>query len=220
MIIQVGSRSSNLAKAQVFEVWEELKKFHPDIVFEVTYVQTTGDLDKKTSLRDLDKTDFFTKEIDELVLQKKCRIGIHSAKDLPDPLAKGLEIVALTKGLDCKDSLVFNNLPWGATVATSSKRRQDCVNKIRPDCKCVDIRGTIEERLQKMYDGEVDGVVIAEAALIRLKIECNRIKLPGETAAFQGRLAVLAKEDDLEMKEIFKPLMARQMDLSKQQMPL
>lgn len=206
MILKVASRASHLAKAQVLEVWDELKKFYPEIIFETTYVKTTGDFDRHTSLRSLDKTDFFTKEVDELVLQGKCRIAIHSAKDLPQPLAQGLQIVALTKGVDSSDSLVFQHLPHGALVATSSQRREECVRQIRPDCRFTDIRGTIEERLQKMIAGEVDGVVIAEAALIRLKINCNRIKLPGQTAHLQGRLAILAKEDDLEMKELFNRL--------------
>src|SRR5690348_2176382 len=98
--ISVGARDSKLSQAQVDEVLLALRSVFPNVTFEPIWQKTIGDIDLKTSLQDLDKTDFFTKEIDEMVLQKKCRIGIHSAKDLPDPLPLGLSIVAITKGVD------------------------------------------------------------------------------------------------------------------------
>ena len=105
--IMVGARSSPLSKAQVDEVMRELSKHRQDVEFLCVFLQTHGDKDLKTSLRSLDKTDFFTKEVDDLVLQGKCRIGIHSAKDLPDPLAEGLSLIALTKGVNPADALVM-----------------------------------------------------------------------------------------------------------------
>ena len=66
------------------------------------------------------------------------------------------------------------------------------VRKLYPDCQFIDIRGTIQERLKK----DVDGVVIAEAALIRLKLtHLKRIFLPGETAPMQGKLAIVCREN-------------------------
>src|SRR5580765_2750739 len=109
MIITAGSRSSKLAKAQVKEVLDELRSFHPEIDFETLFFETSGDKDQKTSLRTLDKTDFFTKEIDEAQLLGHFRIAIHSAKDLPEKLAKGLKRVALTHGVDSRDALVLRN---------------------------------------------------------------------------------------------------------------
>lgn len=206
--ITVGARSSNLSKAQVQEVQEEIRHFFPEIVFHPLYLKTFGDKDQKTSLRSLDKTDFFTREIDQMLLKGECRIAIHSAKDLPEPLAKGLTLAALTKGIDPSDSLVLREgVGKGATIATSSLRREVSVQKLIPDAQFVDIRGTIEERLQKLLNKEVDGVVVAEAALIRLKLTClNRIRLPGVAAPLQGRLAIVVRERDQEMLEIFKEL--------------
>ena len=80
MMISVAARSSKLSQAQVREVQRALS----GVEFVLTLVKTTGDRDLKTSLRELDKTDFFTKEIDHMLLSGKCRISIHSAKDLPD----------------------------------------------------------------------------------------------------------------------------------------
>lgn len=210
MIIIVGGRSSPLSQAQIQEVWTELCQHHPHIVFQKVLINTVGDKDKKTSLRTLGKTDFFTKEVDELLLEKKCRIAIHSAKDLPEPIPKGIMLVALTKGLDSADSLVLRHgetlqsLKNGACIATSSERREEAVKSMRKDLIFNDLRGTIHERLSHLDSGKADGVVIAEAALIRLKLtHLNRIKLPGTTVPYQGQLAIMALDDDKEMQTIF-----------------
>lgn len=214
--ITVGSRTSPLARAQVNEVLAELQQFHPNVQFDVIHTPTKGDLDQTTSLRTLGKTDFFTKEIDDWVLQKHCRIGIHSAKDLPDPIPAGLQIICLTEGQDSSDSLVLRpgetiyTLPTQARIATSSPRREECVKQLRSDLSFIDLRGTVDQRLNKLHIGEADGIVVAEAALIRLGLtHLNRIRLPGDTVEGQGQLAVLARQDDKEMADLFSCLDVR-----------
>jgi len=215
-IISVAGRKSPLSQVQIDEVYIQLKTYHPNVNFEKTLIETTGDLDLQTSLRNLGKTDFFTKEIDDLLLKKKCRVAIHSAKDLPETVAKGLSIVAITKGVDSSDSLVLKegmsleSLKKQALIATSSVNREENALLLRSDFTFQDMRGQIEARLELLEKGEIDGVVIAEAALIRLKkTELNRIRLPGKTTAMQGQLAILANQDDLEMKELFSCLDVR-----------
>ena len=210
MKITVGARDSKLSKKQLEEVLAEIQAYSPQIKFEPVFLKTIGDKDRSTSLRALNKTDFFTKEIDELQLSHGCRISIHSAKDLPDPLPRGLVIAALTKGLDSSDSLVLRNgdsLQEGSIVATSSERREEAAVALHEGLQFVDIRGTIDERLFKLDTKEVDGVIIAEAALIRLNLtHLNRIKLPGSTTPMQGRLAILVREDDHEMLHLFSKI--------------
>lgn len=210
MNIPVAARSSPLSLVQFEEVLQELRQHHPHVSFDLIKVVTIGDKDKKTSLRNLGKSDFFTKEIDEMLLKKEARIGIHSAKDLPEPLPEGLTIVALTRGVDNADALVMRpgeslaSLPSGAVIATSSERREEMVRALRSDLRFCDLRGTIGERLEKLERGEADGVVVAEAALIRLKLTpLNRMIIPGETAAGQGQLAIVAHGEDREMAELF-----------------
>lgn len=77
----VGARSSPLALVQVDEVLTELRRHHPEIAFEGLYFVSQGDKDQTTSLRTLGKTDFFTKEIDALLLAGECRLAVHSAID-------------------------------------------------------------------------------------------------------------------------------------------
>jgi hydroxymethylbilane synthase len=209
----VAARASKLSQAQVKEVEEEIRKFHPEIFLEPLWVTTTGDKDLSTSLRTLDKSDFFTREIDALLLQEKCRIAVHSAKDLPEPLPEGLKIVALTQGVDPSDSLVMpegkslTSLPKGARIGVSSLRREKKIQELRADFVGIDIRGTIDARLEILNSGKIDALIVAEAALIRLGLNhLNRLKLEGETAPLQGKLAILARSDDLEMEELFSLL--------------
>jgi hydroxymethylbilane synthase len=209
-IITVGGRKSPLSQAQIDEVFLEIKKHYDDIIFEKTVVESTGDLDLKTSLKTIGKTDFFTKEIDDLLFARKCRIAIHSAKDLPEIINPALHIIAITKGLDPSDSLVLQEgmsittLRNGAVIAASSTKREEAVKLLRPDLTFQDVRGQIQARLDLLNSGKVDGVVIAEAALIRLKLtHLNRIPLRSITTPLQGQLAILAHVDDSEMKELF-----------------
>jgi len=216
LIVSVGARDSSLSQAQVSEVLHALRCIHPEVTFDPIWQKTIGDKDLNTSLRELDRTDFFTKEIDEMLLERKCRIAIHSAKDLPHPLPQGLAILAITQGVDPSDVLVLRDretldtLPEGARIGSSSKRRDDMIKHLRSDLRCVDIRGTIDRRLALLDSGQIDGVVMAEAALICLHLtHRNRMRLNGEAAPLQGRLAVVARENDKEMADLFSCLDAR-----------
>ena len=205
-----------LARLQVDEVARELSKVCPGVCLVPVWVVTSGDVDRSTPMWQVRQTDFFTKEIDLRQLNGEFRLGIHSAKDLPSPLPQGLCVAAVTKGVDSRDSLVMRpsstvgTLPPLARVGSSSKRREAAIKALRPDFVPVDIRGTIDERLRLLDEGAVDGLIVAEAALIRLGLtDRNRIVLEHETEPLQGRLAVVARSDDDEMAELFAPLDSR-----------
>lgn len=219
--IIVAARASPLSQVQVKEVYDEIIKYHPHVHFKPLLIETYGDQDLKTSLRYLDKSsDFFTREIDNALLQRRCNIAIHSAKDLPDPLKEGLTIAAITKGVDNGDVLVLNEgytldtLPQGAIIATSSMRREENVRSLRDDLRFVDVRGTIGHRLEQLHSGKVDGVVIAHAALIRLGLtHLNLISIPGPTADLQGQLAIVVRSDAPAMLKLFSCIDVRQLQL-------
>lgn len=216
--ITVAARASPLSISQTYEVLSTLQKIHPEIQFETHFVKSHGDVDLSTSLRSLDKTDFFTREVDALVCNKTCRIAIHSAKDLPETLPSGLKIIAITRGIDPSDSLVLReydtleSLKPGSIIATSSLRREEVVRTLRNDLCFRDLRGTIHKRLELLQNGEADGVVVAEAALLRLNLShLNRLRLPGATTEMQGQLAILSRVDDVEMETLFAQLDSRKM---------
>jgi hydroxymethylbilane synthase len=211
--IRVGLRDSPLSKKQFEEFLSLLDRQN---LFEPIYIRTTGDQDLKASLKEKDKTDFFTREIDEMQLAGTCRLALHSAKDLPDPIPKGLQLIALTKGQSSSDTLVLregqtlSSLKPGALIGSSSFRRDEIIRKLRADLLPVEIRGTIDLRLEKLLQGEVDGLMIAEAALIRLGKEAlNRIPLPIPAAPLQGQLAVIGREGDDEMVKLFTSIDSR-----------
>jgi hydroxymethylbilane synthase len=210
--ITLGARDSSLSKAQVKELTALLLEHHPHVHFSFFYIKTMGDLDQTTPLSSLDKTDFFTKEVDEQVLKGTCRIAVHSAKDLPEKMPEGLEVICYTKSIDVADVLVLREgesletLPAFAKIGTSSARRVQNLLALREDLVPKEIRGTIEKRLQLLDEGLFDGVIMAKAALLRLKLCRNEMALPGASAPRQGSLAVVAKKEDVLMKELFQCL--------------
>lgn len=215
--IRVGARDSNLSKAQVAEVFSAFTPFHPNDLFEPIWIKTTGDKDLKTPLVTLEKTDFFTKELDEMVLKGEVDIAIHSAKDLPEPLSAGLEIFALTRGVDPSDVLVLRDQETLASlgsfpvVGTSSQRREETIKQLLPHASFLQIRGSVPSRIEQLNRGDFDALVTAEAALIRLKLtHLNRLFLKGETAPFQGQLAIVGRKNDFKYKELFECLDIRE----------
>ena len=205
-IITVAARDSQLSCIQVEEIFRLLSPLAPHIAFKVYPMKTQGDIDTKTSLKQLEIANFFTDTLDDMLLEKKCRIAIHSAKDLPTLLPSGLRAVALTQGLDPRDALVWSTHPRHTPlrIGTSSIRRDQIIQTLFPTAICCDIRGAIQQRLDYL-NNDLDAVVIAQAALIRLNLtHLPHEILPGPTHPLQGKLAVIARADDEEMLHLFK----------------
>ena len=209
--IKVGSRASRLAVLQVDEVRALLAKHGVDFDFDRKTYDTGGDRDKITSLTRNVNDDFFTDALDTALLEGEVDVTVHSAKDLPKKMREGLGIFALTESLDETDCFVgkvsFHALARNARVGTSSTIRQKSVKMAKPDATIVDIRGTIEERLQLIEKGVCDGIIVATAAMKRLGLE-RLIKdiMPWETVPLQGQLAIVGREDDFSLRSVFAPL--------------
>ena len=213
MPVKIASRSSPLALVQIDEIIRELKTLGKSFKFETIKLETAGDTDKLTPLT-ISRDDFFTDTIDQALLEGKADIAIHSAKDLPQELHEDLKIFALTKGLDDKDAWAgrvrWKDLPLKARIGTSSALRQKQILELRPDVMIVNIRGTINERLELIKEGKVDGIVVAACALKRLNLE-SKIKdiFPWEGMPLQGQLAVVGRQKDRELEEIFSVIDVR-----------
>ncbi|MBI5273904.1 MAG: hydroxymethylbilane synthase [Chlamydiales bacterium] len=211
MKIKIGARKSPLSIAQVKEVFQEIKAWAPDILFNLKTYTTTGDADLTTSLKEMEKTDFFTKEIDDGLLGAEIDIAIHSAKDLPATLPDELEIYAITKGVDPRDSVVLyppftlKTLPFSSIIGTSSKRREEYLKTIREDFRFFDIRGNIQQRLDLLKSRKIDALVVAESALIRLNLtHLHRVILDAQTTPLQGKLAVIGRKNNVLLKQLFQ----------------
>lgn len=192
--IRIISRQSRLALLQV----EELVSEAGIIDYELIKTTSYGDRHKEVSLMDEGlAADFFTRELDEALLEGRADIAVHSAKDLPYPLPDGIELLALTEGKDPSDSLVARDgltlatLPEGSKVGTSSAQRKAELLKVRPDLVVVPIRGTIEERIAQVDNGSIDALIVATCALDRLGLSHRATeRLPFKTHPLQGKLAV------------------------------
>lgn len=194
--IRVAARGSRLSLLQVKEFFDQ----HPDVDYHLDIIESLGDKHKEISLLTGEApTDIFTRELDRALLSGAADICVHSAKDLPYPIPAGIDVICLTRAKDQTDSLVsrkgfkLNELPAGAVVGTSSPMRKRELQKVRPDLTVSGIRGTIEERVEKVDKGEYDAAIVATCALERLGME-ERIteRLPFATHPLQGMLAVTA----------------------------
>ena len=209
--IKVGSRKSPLALAQVKEIFEYFK---PTPAYELITLYTAGDKDKITALSTRPADDFFTDTLDQALLNKQIDVAIHSAKDLPTHIHDDLTIFALTAVLDDTDSWIgrcpWANLPTGVKVGTSSILRQQQTKELHPSAQIVDIRGTIDERIQLVKDGKIDGIIVATCALKRLNLsDLITDVLPWEGMPLQGQLVVMGRRDDMVLKRTFAPLDVR-----------
>ena len=204
--IKIISRKSQLAKVQV----KEIINMFPSVNFDIQYADTFGDNHKKISLLTNKKSDIFTDTIDRKILEEKADFAVHSAKDLPFPLNKKLQVVALTKAYNKSDALIsknnikLNQLQSKARVGTSSVSRKAQLLTLRPDIIPVSIRGNIEERIELVDNGEIDAAIIATCALTRLGLQ-NRMSeiLPFKTHPLQGNLAVTAKHGRTDLIKMF-----------------
>lgn len=208
-LVRIGSRQSPLAIAQVEEVVHLLAAQGICLSHQRKLFNTAGDDDKSTPLTADLADDFFTNTIDQALLKGQIDVAVHSAKDLPQHLNPKLEIVALTSCLDDTDAWVspvaFQQLPLKAKVGTSSFLRQEAIKAIRPDLKLVNIRGTIDERIELVKSGRVDGIIVASCALKRLNLS-HLIKdvFPWEGTPLQGQLAVVCRRGHEQFKKIFQ----------------
>ncbi|MDI6799655.1 MAG: hydroxymethylbilane synthase [Actinomycetota bacterium] len=169
--IVIGSRESRLALFQTSLVAERLKS---DFEVEIVKIKTTGDKILDSALSAIGDKGLFTKEIETALLDGEIDMAVHSMKDLPTELPAGLMIGAILEREDAGDALISKGnlplakLPKGAKVATSSLRRRAQLLSLRSDLEVVDIRGNLDTRINKFDGGDLDAVVLAAAALIRM----------------------------------------------------
>ena len=210
--IIIGTRSSKLALWQADYVMDCLQKKYPELHVEKKLMTTKGDKILDAPLAKIGGKGLFTKELEQDMLAGGIDIAVHSLKDMPTEVPDGLIITAITKRYDPGDAFVSNKvkslaeLPQGAVVGTSSLRRKAQLLHARPDLVVKDLRGNVNTRLRKLDAGEYDAAVLAVAGLRRLgfgdritEVLPKSMILP---AVGQGALAIEAREDDAETREL------------------
>lgn len=178
-VLRIGSRGSPLALAQAHETRARLMAAHqlPEDAFPIEVITTSGDRIQDRPLSEAGGKGLFTKEIEDALLADRIDIAVHSSKDMPTVLPDGLELSAFLPREDPRDAFIgisaksIAELPQGATVGSSSLRRQALILRMRPDLKVVTFRGNVQTRLRKLHDGVAEGTILALAGLKRLGLQ-------------------------------------------------
>lgn len=204
--IKIGTRGSQLALYQAKRLKSELENYFPDTDFEIVIIKTKGDKILDVALSKIGDKGLFTKEIENALLEKQIDMAVHSLKDLPTVLPKGLKLGAVLERGEFRDALVslngkkLNSLTENDVIATSSLRRKAQLLKINPNFKIIDIRGNVNTRIEKMKNGYCTAMLMAAAGLQRLGMDeyISEI-LPEEIlmpAVSQGIIAIESRIND------------------------
>jgi len=216
--IHIGSRGSELALWQAHFIQGKLNEL--GVETEIKIIKTQGDNFFNRSFSKLEGKGFFTKELEESLLEGSIDLAVHSLKDLPTQSTEGLKIAALSYREDPSELLLIHPqsvnlhevfaLPPRAKVGTSSPRRASQLLSHRPDLDIDELRGNVPTRVQKLRDGDYDAILLAKAGIKRLGLDLTGLHVeelsPVELipAPGQGVLALQIRESDPELEEKLK----------------
>ncbi|MCE3038892.1 hydroxymethylbilane synthase [Helicobacter anatolicus] len=173
--VVIGTRGSMLALWQAEHIKSRLEN-ELKIPARLEVVKTKGDKILDVPLAKIGGKGLFTKELEELLLQKKIDLAVHSLKDVPVEFVDGLGLACITTREDARDCFLsvkyenLDSLPLGARVGTTSLRRCMQIKAKRSDLDTQSLRGNVQTRLKRLFDGEFDAIILAKAGLNRLKI--------------------------------------------------
>ncbi len=201
-VIVVGTRGSLLALTQTRWAVERLKENWPETEFKIKTIQTRGDRGA-----DPREQNIFAGELEDALLRGEIDIAVHSLKDLPTTQPEGLVIAGVPRRVDPRDVFIGRNgtvrladLSLGARIGTSSVRRRAQLLAWRDDLEIVPLRGNVDTRLKKLVAGDLDGIVLAAAGVLRMDMRSRigefidpEVMLP---APGQGALALEVREGD------------------------
>ena len=209
MKIRIGTRDSQLALAQSQLVQVSLQNEYPDLEVEILPFKTEGDRVLERDLHLFGGKGVFVKEIERALLTGDCDLAVHSLKDLPTEDTPGLAVVATGQRDDAADVLIteagyaLEDVPAGFRLGTSSLRRRALLQSMRPDVTVLSVRGNLQTRLRKLAEGQVDGLVLAAAGVVRLGLwDQTVVRIDPKQfvpAAGQGAIAIQIRANDAKM---------------------
>jgi hydroxymethylbilane synthase len=204
--LTIGTRGSVLARWQAEWVKARLQAAHPGLDVALAIIKTTGDKILDVPLSNVGGKGLFVKEIEEALLGGTVDLAVHSMKDVPTVLPDALHLAAIPARDDPYDALISRSglplaeLPAGATIGTSSLRRQAQLLAYRNDLTIASLRGNLDTRLRKVADGAMDAIVLATAGLRRLGWESRITEILAPSVCLpaigQGALGIECRCDD------------------------
>lgn len=207
-VIRIGTRESALAlwQAHTFQDLLNSKGFSNELI----PIKSEGDLDLVQPLYKMGTVGIFTKTLDTALLNNRIDLAIHSMKDVPTLLPKGIQQAAVLERGPVKDVLVkktnASSLEIPQIIATGSLRRKAQWLSKFPNHNIVPLRGNIQTRLKKLKNEDWDGAIFAEAALVRLKTENENVNILDWMipAPAQGALMIVCKSKDKALLNVIK----------------
>ena len=212
-VIRIGTRESQLALWQANLVKDLLTANGHAAV--LVPIKSDGDIDLVTPLYEIGVQGIFTKSLDAAMLADRIDIAVHSFKDVPTQLPKGLMNAAVLERGNVKDLLVYkentdflNDTTYAANIATSSIRRKAQWLRRFPQHSMHNLRGNVNTRLQKLAAENWDAAIFAAAGLERINVRpANSVILDWMLPApAQGAIVVACRENDSHCREALAPL--------------
>ncbi|ETN94218.1 hydroxymethylbilane synthase [Zhouia amylolytica] len=205
-VIRIGTRDSELALWQANTVKKKLE----DLGYktELTPVKSTGDLILDKPLYELGITGVFTKTLDIAMINGTIDIAVHSMKDVPTMLPKGIIQGAVLERANVEDLLIhkgntdFLSEEHGVIATGSLRRKAQWLHKY-PSHTVVGLRGNVNSRMQKLHDNNWNGAIFAKAGLerIALKPENNTVLDWMIPAPAQGAITIAVMENNPYVQE-------------------
>jgi hydroxymethylbilane synthase len=212
-VIRIGTRSSDLALWQATTVADQLKILGHTT--EIVKIDSIGDEVLDKPLYELGITGVFTKNLDIALLNEKIDIAVHSLKDVPTLLPKGVVQAAVLKRGNFNDVLLLKDNERffekeTAVIATGSLRRKAQWLSRYPNHQVTDLRGNVPTRLRKLKENDWDGAVFASAGLKRLNLLPKKDKFINLNwmvpAPGQGAVMIVTLEKNKDLIEICKEI--------------
>jgi hydroxymethylbilane synthase len=216
--IRIGTRGSELALWQA----KYISMLIGEDITEIVVIKTEGDRIQNVSFNKMEGKGFFTKEIEEALLTNKIDLAVHSLKDLPTEDVKGLKLAAVPERGDFHDMIIMHpdayekrdgiDIKGSSMIGTSSVRRMAQLKAFDSTLRVEALRGNVNTRLRKLKESEYDAIVMAKAAVDRIKLDISdfltqvldeNIFLP---APAQGALGLQVRADDQNTYDIARKL--------------
>lgn len=242
MRVTIASRRSDLARIQAYQVGDTLRAANPQIEINYSFHESLGDKNQSDPLWQMPEKGVFTHDFREGLLRREFDLVVHSWKDLAIEDDPETEVIATLPRADARDLLLVPQSRWNAvertgvmTILTSSPRRAHNLDSFLrmalpanlSRLEFINVRGNVPTRVRKLLQSDVDGLIVAKAAIDRLLeasqselaatqkdlrealSQCRWMVLPlreNPSAPAQGALAVEISRDRADIRELLVPL--------------
>ena len=219
--LTIGSRGSDLALYQANFIKSVLVSDH-NCQVDIKIIRTSGDKIDNVAFDKMEGKGFFTKELEEALLNQEIDLAVHSLKDLMTTQPAGLKLGAAGYRADRREMLLINRdmvsrnglipVKEGRTIGTSSARRKCQIAAANPTLVIADLRGNVPTRVRKLREGQYDAIVIAAAGVTRLELDLSDLEvvlLDAEEflpAPAQGILGIQIRDNDPRVEAIVSKL--------------